>query len=158
ARDGEEPWRTDCRRVRVRGSVAGPRFAPFLERLMNARPLGLLLACFLLILGVRLPGGPTAAVHAAADPPEVTVSQPLVREVTDQEEFAGRTEAVASVEIRARVNGTLEKVAFRPGTSVKQGDLLFEIDPRLYQAELDKATAEVQRAEGRFKRANADLE
>src|SRR5262245_51083057 len=76
---------------------------------------------------------------ATAEPPEVTVCHPVVREVTDYDDFTGRVEAVQTVEVRARVSGYLAKIAFKEGTMVKRGDLLFEIDSRPYRAELEKA-------------------
>jgi RND family efflux transporter MFP subunit len=88
--------------------------------------------------------------------PEVIVSHPLEREVTDYADFTGRTEAVDAVEVRARVDGYLEKVNFKEGALVKQGDVLFEIDPRPYQAEVDRAQAQVATHEATLKRAQAD--
>jgi RND family efflux transporter MFP subunit len=99
-----------------------------------------------------------AGGRAAAEPPEVAVCHPVVREVTDFDDFTGRIEAVQTVELRARVSGYLDKIFFKEGALVKRGDLLFEIDPRPYRAELDKAEAEVLRSESRLKRATADLE
>ena len=92
------------------------------------------------------PGGlkPTAADAA---PPEVGVSRPAVRMVTDYEDFTGRLQAVASVEVRARVTGHLEKAHLKEGGEVKAGDLLFQIDPRPYQADLDLAEADLKLAE-----------
>ncbi len=90
--------------------------------------------------------------------PVVEVRQPVVREVTDYQDFTGRLDAVQSVDLRARVTGYLVKVSFKPGSTVKQGDVLFEIDPRPYQAALDAATGEVARAEARLKLATANLE
>jgi RND family efflux transporter MFP subunit len=79
-------------------------------------------------------------------PPKVTVAEPIQREVVEWDEYTGRTEAVASVEVRARVGGYLDAVHFQDGTLVKKGDLLFTIDPRPYQATLDHAEAELERA------------
>ena len=70
----------------------------------------------------------------AAAPPPVTVSYPVEREVTDYADFTARTAAVDSVELRARVSGYLDKVNFKEGALVKKGDVLFEIDPRTYEA------------------------
>ena len=91
-------------------------------------------------------------------PPEVEVSLPLTGEVTDYVDFPGRVEAVNSVEIRARVTGYLEKVHFREGSDVKEGDLLFEIDRRSYEAELARAEGNVLQTEGRLTRLNGDYE
>jgi RND family efflux transporter MFP subunit len=74
-------------------------------------------------------------------PPTVSVSQPVEREVTDYDEYEGRIEAVKTVEVRARVQGQLLKVFFKDGQLVKQGDQLFQIDPRPYQALLESARA-----------------
>src|SRR5262245_5480033 len=84
---------------------------------------------------------PSAAPEAAPTP--VTVSRPVEREVTDYADFTGRTAAVDSVEVRARVWGYLDKVNFKEGALVKKGDVLFEIDPRTYQATLNQAKAKV---------------
>ena len=76
--------------------------------------------------------------------PQVTVSEPKVREVVDYEDFTGRTDAASSVDIRARVSGYLIKVNFKDGDVVKQGELLYEIDARPFQAALDEAKGQVQ--------------
>ncbi|MBN8966668.1 MAG: biotin/lipoyl-binding protein, partial [Rhizobiales bacterium] len=70
---------------------------------------------------------------AAPPPPTVTVAKPLERGVTDHDEYVGRFVAVDSVEVRARVSGYLDKIHFRDGQMVKQGDLLFTIDKRPFQ-------------------------
>src|SRR6266436_1414510 len=90
-------------------------------------------------------------------PPKVTVSQPVSREVTEWEEYTGRLEAIESVEVRARVNGYLQSIHFKNGTTVKQGDLLFVIDPRPYQTELERAKAELALANARLERMGKDL-
>src|SRR5882672_7188735 len=97
------------------------------------------------------------AATAPPPPPKVTVSQPISRDVVEWEEYTGRLEAMESVEIRARVNGYLQSIHFKNGGSVKQGDLLFVIDPRPYQAELERAKAEVALATVRFERMGKDL-
>lgn len=91
-----------------------------------------------------------------AHTPEVLVSQPLVKEVTDYEEFTGRLEPAASVEVRARVTGYLDKVLFKEGAQVREGDPLFEIDPRTYEAELKRAEAALLQAESRLKRLQSE--
>jgi RND family efflux transporter MFP subunit len=90
-------------------------------------------------------------------PPEVTISKPVTREVTDYFEFPGQTEAVGEVEVRARVTGYLTKVNFVDGQNVKKGDLLYQIDPRPYQAELDRAKGELTRLLALADKAKADL-
>src|SRR5690242_5532701 len=80
----------------------------------------------------------------APAPTAVTVSQPAKERVSDFVEFPGNTAAFAKVDLRARVKGFLKKVAFEEGAVVKEGDLLFEIEPDVYQAELDRAKAALQ--------------
>src|SRR5262245_51289675 len=93
----------------------------------------------------------------AAAPVPVTVSYPVEREVTDYAEFTGRTAAVDSVEVRARVWGYLDKVHFKEGMLVKKGDLLYEIDPRTYQAALAQAEGNLASAKAKLKRLEADV-
>jgi multidrug efflux system membrane fusion protein len=113
---------------------------------MNAGPWCVSLSCSLLAVGALLAAeGP--------EPPELPVVQPIVRMVTDYVEVAGRTEAAASVELRARVTGFLVATPFKEGAEVKRGDVLFESDPRPYRAELTKAEAAVQLGEARLKQA-----
>jgi len=96
----------------------------------------------------------TPALIAA--PPDVAVCRPVEREVTDFAEFTGRIEPSASVDVRARVSGFLDRVLFKEGSEVKKGDLLFQLDDRLQRAEMTKVQAEVTRAEARLKQAEAD--
>jgi RND family efflux transporter MFP subunit len=103
-------------------------------------------------------GGCSKKEEPRAPPPQVSVSQALEREVAEWDEYTGRLEAVKAVEIRPRVAGAIERVAFREGAVVKKGDLLFQIDPRPYQAELDKAQAEAQRAVDRAALTKAEFE
>lgn len=111
------------------------------------RGLGLLLGlCFGLIGCWRPP-----AESLPTGPPTVTVSHPLQREVTDDEEFTGRTAAVDSVQVRARVSGYLDKINFKDGAEVNERDVLDEIDPRPYQAALDQAEAQVRVQEANLK-------
>src|SRR5439155_10334547 len=93
-------------------------------------------------------------------PPEaiqVTVSEPIERQVMDYTDFTGRTAAVDSVEVRAHVWGYLDKVNFKEGALVKKGDVLFEIDPRTYEAELKRAEGNLAAVEARLARLDADL-
>jgi multidrug efflux system membrane fusion protein len=79
-------------------------------------------------------------------PPAVTVAAVPEREVTEWDEFTGRIEAVDAVEIRPRVSGYIQRVAFPEGKEVRKGEVLFEIDPRPYRADLDRAEAQLQQA------------
>lgn len=89
-------------------------------------------------------------------PPVVTVATPLVRDVIDTSEFTGRTAAVESVKVRARVFGHLQKIGFIEGAEVKKGDLLYVIDPRPFQATLSRAEAELAQADARLSRIASD--
>lgn len=88
--------------------------------------------------------------------PQVTIANPLTKEVTDWDEFTGRLYAVKSVEIRPRVSGYLESINFEEGSIVNKGDLLYVIDPRPYQAILDQARADVSRAKAALDLAEND--
>ena len=88
--------------------------------------------------------------------PQVVVGQPVVREVTDYEDLPGRTEAVRSVDVRARVTGYLDKVLFKEGMDVKEGDVMFEIDPRTYQADSKRAEGTLQQAQAHLARLELD--
>jgi len=94
----------------------------------------------------------------ATPPPVVEVAQPVERTVTDYQVFTARTQAVQSVDIKARVTGYLTKISFTDGDLVKKGDVLFQIDDRPYKAALDQAKAGVELARGALARANAALE
>src|SRR5262245_10363243 len=97
-------------------------------------------AALLVVFGLGLVGCSEPRSEApTGSPTPVSVSHPLERDVTDYAEYTGRTAAVDSVEVRARVWGYLDKVNFKEGTLVKKGDVLFEIDPRTYQKILANA-------------------
>jgi len=80
-------------------------------------------------------------------PPDVSVAPVVQKEVRAWDEFSGRITAVQNVEIRPRVSGYLDRIAFTEGGSVRKGDLLFVIDPRPFEAELSRARAELARAQ-----------
>lgn len=89
--------------------------------------------------------------------PAVPVSKPVEREVTDYVDFTGRTQAVNSVNVVPRATGYLVKMPFQEGSDVKAGDLLFEIDPRPYQAQYDQAAGQVNLYRAQLKLAHATL-
>jgi RND family efflux transporter MFP subunit len=91
-------------------------------------------------------------------PPEVTVSEPEKKEVTDYLEFTGNTKAIEAVEIRARVQGFLDRINFEPGQKVKTGDLLFVIDPRPFQARVDQQDATLKAKEAAYELAKVKAE
>ncbi len=100
------------------------------------------------------------SAQGSPPPPSVTVGQPIAKRVATWDEYSGRFEAVASVEVRPRVSGFIEKIHFKDGELVTAGDILFTIDPREYkialgsaQAAIARANAQVQLAETEVKRA-----
>src|SRR5208282_1601053 len=106
-----------------------------------------------LLLGLCLGLAGCARVPSGAPeeaPTPVTVSRPVERDVTDYADFTGRTAAVDSVEVRAHVWGYLDKVNFKEGALVQKGDVLFELDPRPYQATLNQAKAKVTQDEAQL--------
>ena len=112
----------------------------------------------LVSLPLVLAGCTKAAPQAPKKPPpEVTVSKAVSRDVTDYFEFPGQAMAVGEVDVRARVMGHLVKVNFVDGQNVKKGDLLYEIDPRPYQAALDRAKGDLARLVALGDKAKADL-
>lgn len=89
--------------------------------------------------------------------PKVKIAQALSQEVTEWDEYTGRIDAVNSVDIRARVSGYLDKVNFKAGDRVNEGDLLFLIDPKPFTAQLNYADAELERAKSKHELAKNDL-
>lgn len=87
----------------------------------------------------------------------VGTMNPIERQVTDYEEFTGQTRAIDKVNIQAQVSGILSKRLFTEGTEVKKDDVLFEIEPEVYQAVLDNAQAQLGILEARLPRLESDL-
>jgi multidrug efflux system membrane fusion protein len=109
-------------------------------------------SCLLLL---ALGGCQQSTATAVAPPPPliVPVSQPVQREVTDFVDFTGRINAVQSVDVRPRVTGYLTRMPFKEGAEVKAGDLLFEVDPRPYMAQVDAYHAQVSLYQAQLKLA-----
>ena len=119
-----------------------------------------------LALTIAVAGGSWAilgrhgASQALAAPalPAVTVAQTLVRPVSDTSTFTGHLQAVDTVQVRPRVGGYVDRVAFREGTLVHKGQLLFQIDPRPYQAAVDRLQANLDQAHAEQKLALANAQ
>ena len=109
-----------------------------------------------LLAVVALAGCEEANTYVEPPPPKVSVAQPLVEDIIDYLEMTGTTVASARVDVRARVSGELQSMHFQPGTEVEAGDLLFVIDPREYEAELEAARAELAAAEAQVRRAGIE--
>jgi RND family efflux transporter MFP subunit len=102
------------------------------------------------------PAGPPAG-RGSAKPPEVTVALPLALQTIDWDPYTGRLAPIEEVEVRARVNGYLVSHHFEEGQPVAQGQLLFMIDPRPYEATLAQARAAREQAEARQREAEAKV-
>lgn len=102
-------------------------------------------------------GQPKAQAQSAPPPPQVTVSNPVKKLVTDYDEYVGRFVAVDFVEVRGRVSGYLDAVHFQDGQLVKKGDPLFTIDPRTFKAALEQARASLVQAEANLAFADSNL-
>ena len=114
------------------------------------------LAALIFVVASCFPVGILAA-DAPAAPPAVTVSQPIRRELAEWDEYTGQFAAKEYVEIRARVSGYLTEIHFADGQIVKEGDLLFVIDPRPYEATLAAARAQLAQANAQVDLATQQL-
>jgi RND family efflux transporter MFP subunit len=113
--------------------------------------------CSLLLVGCGRSDVDTGA-KAETPPPKVTVVTPLVRKTVDWDEFTGRLASPETVEIRSRVTGYLDEVHFAEGAEIEENALLFTIDPRPYQAVVDRMDARVTSARSREELAAKELE
>ena len=95
--------------------------------------------------------------QAAPPPPQVTVAKPVKRALVDQDEYVGRFVPIDVVEVRARVSGYLDQVHFQDGQIVKQGDLLFSIDRRPFEATAAQTRATLAQARANLAFAESDL-
>jgi len=108
--------------------------------------------------GIALVGCHREAPKVVEAPPlSVTVAKPIVREITNYDEYPGTISAYASVDIYARVTGFITKISFTDGQEVKAGAELFVIDPRPYQAEFDMQTATIETAKAQLKLAEQEF-
>jgi multidrug efflux system membrane fusion protein len=120
----------------------------FLERLTA-------LAAVLLVAGCSAAAQSTAS---APPPPGVEVTPVVFKSLPEWADFTGKLEAVQTVEVRPRVGGYIDAVRLPEGAHVRKGELLFQIDPRPFQAEVDRLSAELQRARAQAALAKADGE
>ena len=95
---------------------------------------------------------------APQQPPEVSVAEVICKQIGDADEFTGRLEAVHAVEVRPRVSGYLQRVQFKEGEIVREGSLLFQIDARPFQAEVDRLKGELSQARAQRSRAESDFQ
>jgi RND family efflux transporter MFP subunit len=132
-----------------------PKLVP--SRLAVLAVLGLAVSAPLFLTACS-PEAAQAAIQQGMPAPQVSVAKVLERQITNFQEFTGRIEAVERVELRPRVSGYIESVAFREGADVKKGDVLFTIDPRPYEATLKRARAELARAQSADRQAQSERE
>jgi membrane fusion protein, multidrug efflux system len=98
------------------------------------------------------------AKQTAPASPQVSVAEVVCKQLGDTDEFTGRLEPVTTVEVRPRVSGYLQSVHFQEGAIVRQGDLLFQIDARPFQAEVDRLKGDLAQAKAQLARAQSDFE
>jgi multidrug efflux system membrane fusion protein len=126
--------------------------------LRTLAPLPWLACALAIVAGMAAGCTRTAAQPAAPAPPRITVAEVLDRQVTEWDEFTGRLEAVNAVAVRPRVSGFVSSVHYTEGALVRRGDLLFQIDARPFQAEVDRLRAERGRSDAIADRAASELQ
>ncbi|MGH7649870.1 MAG: efflux RND transporter periplasmic adaptor subunit [Gemmatimonadaceae bacterium] len=118
---------------------------------------GAVVAILATIAATRAIGGRGSQQQGPPPAPQVTVAAAVGRPVTDWDEFTGHLESVDMVDVRPRVSGYVERVAFTEGTMVHKGDVLFIIDQRPYAADVEKAKADLAQAETRRTLAQSEV-
>lgn len=116
----------------------------------NMLRIPLLMAFMAMVLAAC---GEQASQSQPPPPPTVDVAKPITQSITEWDEFTGRFSAVKRVEIRARVTGYLKATKFRDGQMVEAGEVLYEIDPRSFDYEVARATAEYELSKKAYDRA-----
>ena len=127
------------------------------KTLRNVTPRGILALALVTLAGLNA-GCSSSAQPKAPAPVEVSVAEVICKQIGESDEFTGRPEAVHAVEVRPRVSGYLQSVHFKEGEIVGEGDLLFQIDPRPFQAEVDRLKGELSQAKAQRARAESDFE
>jgi multidrug efflux system membrane fusion protein len=120
---------------------------------MDRRASVLLLLSIAALSGCQ--GGSAAPPRSA---PNVEFQLPVAGQVTDYADFPGTTDAIVTVQVTARVSGYMTKVYFTDGTPVEKGNKLFEIDPRQYQAEFDRAEGNLEQIDAHMRRLNKEYD
>ena len=112
---------------------------------------------FLAALAVAAPGCKRATQTAATGVPEVAVTDVVQQDVTTYADWVGTTQGFVNADIFPKISGYLLKQDYRDGDVVKAGQLLFEIDPREYQAALDQALGNLAQAQAQLKQNSLNL-
>ena len=143
--------------MKIKNALLNVRQRPGLLATITA--VGALAAVPAVLLGLHNRSEATApAASAAPSAVPVSVATVVSAEVAGYDEFSGRLEAVDRVELRSRTAGTVQAVHFREGALVKQGDLLFTIDPAPYAADVERAEAQLAAARSRLTHAGNEHE
>jgi multidrug efflux system membrane fusion protein len=127
------------------------------KKLSTLTPQLMLMIGLATLVGLNA-GCSSSAQPKAPAPVEVSVAEVVCKQISDSDEFTGRLEAVDAVEVRPRVSGYLQSVHFKEGAIVRQGDLLFQIDPRPFQAEVDRLKGDLAQARAQLSRAQSDFQ
>jgi membrane fusion protein, multidrug efflux system len=134
---------------------------PFSEIVSSHRRLGIIGGLFVLalvIIAIRQLNGRAAPENSPPPAVPVTAAVATRQDVPDIVNAIGTVQSIDSVAVQPRVTGAIEKIEFTPGQDVKQGQELFLIDPRPYQAALDQAKAQLAHDEGVLEEAQVDLQ
>jgi RND family efflux transporter MFP subunit len=126
---------------------------------LKIRAASMAVCALLIVIGIagcREESAKSAPAAQSSDPPEVTVANPVEKMIADNYFYTGRTEALDSVDIRARVTGFLDSINFKDGDEVEKDKLLFVIDPRPYEADQASAKASLEQALAEQKLKTAD--
>ncbi|TDQ80488.1 multidrug efflux system membrane fusion protein [Dongia mobilis] len=130
--------------------------SPTTSQTITRAGIGLVAAATLLVLAACEKPQASAEIGTPPPPPKVSVAEVLRQPIHEWDEVTGRLEAPQSVVIRSRVSGYIDQVAFEEGALVQKGDLLFQIDPRPFAAEVRRLQAQLDRAIAQSKRAEAE--
>jgi RND family efflux transporter MFP subunit len=115
-------------------------------------------SCVLVLITLVVAGcGRTAGTDRAKEAPRVTVAHPVVRDLTDEDDYNGWLAAHDTVEVRSRVRGHIQAIHFKDGDVVQKGQLLFELDPRPFQVEINQALANAKALEAQKVAAEKDV-
>jgi len=129
------------------------------KTLSAATPRAILALALTAVAGVNAGCSSSGSAQPKAPTPvEVSVADVVCKQIGDSDEFTGRLEAVHAVEVRPRVSGYLQNVHFKEGEIVREGDLLFQIDARPFQAEVDRLKGDLSQAKAQRSRAQSDFE
>src|SRR3982074_2471942 len=128
---------------------------PYRHYLLASLRAGLFTVAMIVMATVITACGNSQAEAPPPPPPEVDAAQVVTKSVRQWDEFTGRIAAIGAVDIRPRVSGYIDRIAFKEGDMVKAGDLLFVIDPRPYRATYDSAVAQLERARASAKLAES---